>query len=223
MRVIVRGMADMNEKAMRHNEACSVGVYFGVAIDARGSVWWWGLDSYLTGLTSTLARVPGAAAHAVQISVGFDHCLLLLATGAVYGLGGNDYNQVAPLPVADSKVHQPTLVAGLGSISISTVHAGRGSSFVVSEAGELFAWGFGSDGGLAMGTTADRRTGPGRVEALRSAKIRSLGGSEGLVAVATNAETGNEEFYTWGPTCAYISDDQPRPLLEPRRIQIGLR
>jgi len=119
----------------------------------------------------------------------------------------------------------------LGSISVSTVHAGLNTSFVVSEAGELFAWGYGGQGGLATGTTDSRRTGLGRVEALRPAKVRSLGGSEGLVAVATNAETGNEEFYTWGITCAYISDDQPDSLfgaapdslLEPRRIQLGPR
>ena len=191
----------------------SVGAYFGVVIDSRGSVWWWGRDSFLTGLTSTLARVPGAAAHAVQVAVGVDHGLVLLATGAVYGLGRNDHNQAAPLPVTAREVHQPTLVAGLGSISISTVHAGRYTSFVVSEAGEVFAWGFGGRGGLATGTTEDRRAGPGRVEALRSVEIRSLGGTPGLVAVATNAETGNEEYYTWGPTCAYISDDAPEFLL----------
>ena len=133
-----------------------------------------------------------------------------------------DHNQAAPLPVTDSKVHQPTIVAGLDSISVSTVHAGCGTSFVVSEAGELFAWGFGGQGGLATGATEARRTGPERVEALRSVKIRALGAALGLVAVATNAETGEEELYTWGPTCAYTSDDAPHPLLEPRRIQLGL-
>ena len=61
-----------------------------------------------------------------------------------------------------------------------------------------------------------------RVEALRSVKIHSLGGSKGIVAVATNAETGNEELYTWGNTCAYISEDQPRHVLEPRRFELGL-
>ena len=82
----------------------------------------------------------------------------------------------------------------------------------------------------------DSRTGPGRVEALRSVKIHSLGGAFGLVAVAINAETGNEEFYTWGHTCVYISDEEEEEdgddgryddddgiLLEPRRFELGLR
>jgi len=71
---------------------------------------------------------------------------------------------------------------------------------------------------LATGTTEHRRTGPERVEALRSVKVCSLGAAIGLVAVATNAETGNEELYTWGKTCAYVSEDQPLHLLEPRRF-----
>ena len=62
-----------------------------------------------------------------------------------------------------------------------------------------------------------------RVEALRSVKVRSLGGTYGLVAVAANAETGNEEYYTWGETCVYISDDAPRTLLELRRFELGPR
>ena len=119
-------------------------------------------------------------------------------------------------------VHQPTLVVGLDSISISTVHAGDSTSFVVSEAGELFAWSslHGYIGGLATGTTDDRRAGPERVEALRSVKVRSLGGTFGLVAVATNAETGNEEFYTWGGTCVYIRGGAGI-LLEPRRFELS--
>ena len=190
-------------------------------------MWWWGVYSYLTGLTSTLTRIPSLQ-HAVQVSVGANHCLLLLATGAVYALGGNTYNQLgsntynqaAPLPVTDSLVHQPTLVAGLDSVSISTVHAGENVSFVYSESGDLFTWGRGDHGCLATGTTDHRRTGLARVEALCSTKICSLGGSTGLVAVATNAETGDEEFYTWGRTCVYISDDAPGELLEPRRFEL---
>ena len=195
---------------------------FAVAIDSRGAVWWWGEDSdmfHLDGLTWTLTRIP-TLQHAVQVAVGHEHGLVLVATGAVYGLGNNDFNQAAPLPVTDSKVHEPTLVAGLDGISVSTVHAGDGTSFAVSGTGELFSWGAGFSGGLATGTLKDRRTGPARVEAMRS--VRSFGGSTGLVAIATNAETGNEEFYTWGYTCAYISADQPEYLLEPRRIQLGL-
>ena len=101
------------------------------------------------------------------------------------------------------------------------MHAGFQTSFVVSEAGELFAWGYGGQGGLATGTTEHRLAGPGRVEALRSVKVRSLGGSDGLVAVATNAETGNEEYYTWGPSCVYISEDASDHLLEPYRFELS--
>ena len=80
---------------------------------------------------------------------------------------------------------------------------------------------YGGHGGLATGTTEHRRTGPGRVEALRSVKVRALGGVLGLVAVATNAETGNEEWYTWGDSCVYISEDSPESLLAPRRFELG--
>ena len=93
------------------------------------------------------------------------------------------------------------------------MHAGLRTSFLVSESGELSAWGLG--GGLA---------GPGRVEALCSVKVRSLGGNAGLVAVATNAETDDEEFYTRDRTCVYISEDVPDgPFLEPRRFELGPR
>ena len=112
-------------------------------------------------------------------------------------------------PVTDRKVRQPTLAAGLESICISTVHAGNDTSFVVSEAGELFAWGDGGHGSLATGTRDDRRTSPGRVGALRSVKVRSLCGDEGLVASPlicnSDSKIYDEEFYTRG--FMHISDD----------------
>jgi len=85
---------------------------------------------------------------------------------------------------------------------------------------EFFAWDRGIYGGLASGATADRRTGPGRVEALRSVNVRSLCGSSGHIVIATNAETGKEEFYTWGRTCVYNSEDIAVDLLEPRRFEL---
>ena len=52
---------------------------------------------------------------------------------------------------------------------------------------------------------------------MRSVKVSSLGGTSGLIAVVTNAETGNEEFYTWGQTCVCSGR-----LLEPRRFELAL-
>ena len=57
-------------------------IFFGVALDARGSVWWWGGENLRTeglGLTATPTRVR--VENALQVSVGDDHCLVLLTTG----------------------------------------------------------------------------------------------------------------------------------------------
>jgi len=149
-----------------------------------------------------------------------------MVTGSVYGLGGNHFNQVTSLPATGEMINQPTLVTAFENISISTVHAGCQTSFAITEAGELFSCGFGAHGKLATGTAGHRRTGLGRVETLHNFKVCVICGSAGLLAVATNAHTGNEEYYTWGDTCANTIDVtsdrlfEGRILFEPHRVKI---
>jgi len=202
--------------------SASVGAYFGVVLDSEGGVWWCGKAEdtfHLDHLTPTLTRIP-ALQHVIQVVIGQDHLIVLLATGSVY----DQHNEAAPLPVVTTVVsieHDSTLAVGLNNLSIVYVHACTRTSFAVSEAGELFAWGFGGGGDLVTGTTEYHLTIYERVEALRSVKIRSLGGVVGLVAVAINVETDDEEFYTWGATCVYTSkEDQETHRVKPRRFEL---
>jgi len=200
--------------------SAGVGTYIGLAIDAHGSVWRWGDDwgrLEANKLTPALYRVP-TLQHAVQVSVGLRHSHVLLASGAVYAC---DHFSTEDLPI---------LVAGLDNASVSAVFVGHKTSFAISAAGEFFAWGAGKRGELATGTRDPRRPDPARVEALHSHKIVSIGGGVGLIAIAISADTGNEEFYTWGrrcvytsdgPACAYTSNGVFSTLIEPRRFELG--
>jgi len=127
-----------------------------------------------------------------------EHGLILPVTSAVNGLGGDTCNKAASISVIDSKVHEPVLVAGLDSLSISTVHAGHWSSSAISEAGEpfIFYWVMGTMADLQRARLRTIGRAPGRVEVRCSDKIQSLRGLAGPLIVATNADMDNEKSYT---------------------------
>ena len=71
------------------------------------------------------------------------------------------------------------------------------------------------------GGARNRRRVPEAVDSLEGANVLSLAGTIGIVAIATNAETGDEELYTWGRTPIYVSENQEDHLMVPHRFELG--
>ncbi|KAJ1459383.1 regulator of chromosome condensation 1/beta-lactamase-inhibitor protein II [Pelagophyceae sp. CCMP2097] len=202
--------------------AAYLGCYFAVALDASGSVFWWGEKSLgLEGLEATLRKIPSLR-KVVHASVGFKHCLAMTLSGEVYAFGRNTCNQVVALPNTEDMIHSPLKVLGLDQVEVATVYAGGGTSFVVSKCGQVRAWGYGGDGALATGLRHEiRRVGPTVVDSLLGKHVTSLSGSSGFVAVAKD-RFGVESYITWGRTAVVVAEkESSRIVLEPHTFALS--
>ncbi|KAK9791863.1 hypothetical protein WJX73_008713 [Symbiochloris irregularis] len=129
------------------------------AVTDDGSVITWGLNN------SGQLGHSAAAAHSqdlgevlipeavTQASAGFYHTLCVAESGNVWSMGSNARGQLGlgkDLPGTVS----PRLIKALLGVKVAQVAAGSNHSLAVSESGEVFTWGQGSEGQLGHGQAA---------------------------------------------------------------------
>jgi alpha-tubulin suppressor-like RCC1 family protein len=118
------------------------GTWHGLALDAGGRVWSWGLDtSGQLGRGRILGQsVPAAVAglsNTVQVSAGTSHNLAVDTSGAVWAWGSNGYGQLGDGTYADSAA-----AIRLTAISdVTSVVAGSYYSLAVQRDGSVWYWG----------------------------------------------------------------------------------
>ena len=88
-----------------------------------------------------------------SISAGSNHELILTRDGEVYSRGGNDYGQLGKGNNDYSSVWSP--VSKL-NVFIAKIATGRYTSFAISDAGDVYAWGSNFRRQLGDGTDVDR-------------------------------------------------------------------
>ncbi len=88
----------------------------------------------------------------VDVAAGDGHSLALTSTGAVYAWGANGYGQLGDGTTTDRST--PTPVALPAGTIVSAIAAGETYSLALTNLGEIYAWGNGSDGNLGNGGTA---------------------------------------------------------------------
>jgi alpha-tubulin suppressor-like RCC1 family protein len=86
-----------------------------------------------------------------------------------------------------------TIVEGFGEVLVRTVWAGHFIVFAISQDGDLYSWGHGSDCVLVHGDTDDQPL-PKRVEALRGVSVSSAA----IAYCHTLALAKDGRVYTWG-------------------------
>ena len=154
----------------------------------------------------------------MQVACGREHSLVLTSTGVVksfgggslgrLGLGGTDdvhtplavqhtcvrpplYRWAAPSPPGRTRTHH--LSEGVNLPRVTLVSAGLFHSMAVSEAGELYSWGSGTNGRLGHGDTVMQLR-PRRVEALSDVDVvHASAGSGHSLAVSSRGQ-----LFTWG-------------------------
>jgi len=123
----------------------------------------------------------------VAVAAGTLHAFALTEEGELYGWGDRSANGHGP-----NQAHfEPTprqLTAFVGH-PVKHVGAGRRSSCVVTEKGELFTWGDGSFGRLGHNSVMDEST-PKRVEGLRAATVTVSAISESHHTLVADADGG---------------------------------
>lgn len=142
-------------------EAIAAGDQHGLAVTTAG-VFAWGSNNFgqlgLGDMTRRLrpARVtlPPALRSAGKItalSAGFDQTLALTSKGLLLAWGGNDSGELGDDSTVGSDVAvKVRLPAGT---KVTSVSAGNDSSYALTAAGRVLAWGNGGSGGLGNGQT----------------------------------------------------------------------
>ncbi|TPX55148.1 hypothetical protein PhCBS80983_g05570 [Powellomyces hirtus] len=131
----------------------SGGANHSVIVTSRGEVFSSGRnDVGQIGLAESedrlvFTRVKGIDG-AVGVSCGWDHTAVLTGSGEVYVFGSNKYGQLGVgAPV--SSTHQPTKVPGLPG-NVKKVACGMRFTMVVTEDGEVWAWGSNRHGEVGL-------------------------------------------------------------------------
>jgi len=151
-------------------------------------------------------HVQGFDGHAVQVACGHDHSLVVSSDGEVFSFGRGNLGQLGQGQMGMRAVPARVCLPPPPSQSVSTqssstvsaervVHVAGGlfHSLAVTDAGDLFSWGSGTNGRLGHGDTIMQLR-PRRVAALQSPRIvHASAGCGHSLAVSDKGE-----LFSWG-------------------------
>lgn len=182
----------------------------GYGLTSEGTVysWGYGTDGRLgngdTVHSSTPVQVVGVGGvdvltEIVEVSAGRGFALALANDGSVYAWGYGADGRLGNGNTASSSTPVQVLgVGGVGALSdIVQVAAGYYSSYALASDGTVYAWGFGLNGRLGNGGTADSSTpvqvvGVGGTGVLADVTEIAMGGNFGYALTTGGA------VYSWG-------------------------
>ncbi|KNC49590.1 BNR repeat domain-containing protein [Thecamonas trahens ATCC 50062] len=121
------------------------GTLVGCGDDAVGQLGGDGSRTEMTVLAALMEALGGE--RAVGVAAGWEHSLVVTASGAIYGTGANAFGQLGTGPDGLG----PGLVSGFGPGRVAVAcSAGMRHSMAVTDAGEVYAWGDGKFGQLGL-------------------------------------------------------------------------
>ncbi|KAM6119266.1 LOW QUALITY PROTEIN: RCC1 domain-containing protein 1 [Pterocles gutturalis] len=118
-----------------------------------------------------------AGVRARRLVLGHEHVLVLGAAGEVHAWGGGRHGQLGHGTLESEP--QPRLVEALAGVPMRAVAAGGWHSASVSEAGDLYVWGWNESGQLAL---------PAKALAEERAQDEDAGAGEGCMELTPAAE-----------------------------------
>ncbi|XXY17664.1 MopE-related protein [Sorangium sp. So ce216] len=170
-------------------EAISAGGYHSLALDASGSVWAWGQNSYGQIGTGSASSMPQATPVQVPglppikaISAGASHSMALDTSGVIWVWGASSYGQIGN---GSSGINQvtPTSVSLPGGAA--AISAGWHHSLAVSTDGSVWSWGRNNYGQIGNGTSGTtNRTTPYQVALGGMATAVAAGGGHSLALLS---------------------------------------
>jgi len=180
-------------------KAISAGEAFGVALNASGKLFAWGIDNrgqlgdggHRTGSTVPVRVHLPSGTNVTFVASGSEHSLALTSTGGVLAWGDNDFGQLGDGTTLERDT--PVRITMPSSVKKVTKLIGGGVfSLALTGAGRLLSWGSNVFGELGDGTFTDHRQ-PVRVQ---------LGGTTVTSVVAGGlhvlARTSNGGILAWG-------------------------
>jgi len=181
-----------NLEDVHTSNTVSFGFVHGAAISSDGDLYTWGSNKSgqlghgeIGGHVGTPTKVPGIS-NIVSVSLGDVHSAAITASGDLYTWGSNRLGQLGHGQDWGAVQYSitPTRVRGLSKVV--SVSSSGSSTTVVTDAGELYVWGFG--GRI-----------PRKIEDITAVATVSRAFDEGAIG-AQNAVAiaKNGEIYTWG-------------------------
>jgi alpha-tubulin suppressor-like RCC1 family protein len=162
-----------------------------LAVDSQGGVWSWGEN--LNGALGTTAvavgsysavpvkvmDVGGAAGsqltHVIAVGAGRGHSLALKSDGTVFAWGGNSAGQLGDNTTTQRTTPVATTMTSLGSAT--HLSAGETHSLATNTAGQVYAWGTGTDLELGQGAATGSLHVPTLVTGLASEYATNVAGA----------------------------------------------
>lgn len=102
---------------------------------------------------NVLEKLKFTCNSVIDIQCGKEHCLLLDETGNLYSFGKGSHGQLGHGKLDDEI--EPKLVEALAGIKIKKIAAGNWHSCAISQDGDLYVWGWNSNGQLGLGIEED--------------------------------------------------------------------
>ncbi|XP_067007473.2 regulator of chromosome condensation isoform X2 [Anabrus simplex] len=128
---------------------------------SKGRIYVFGLNNFnQLGLQSQKCQFHPVMSEAfsgkkwVEICGGQHHTLALDSEGVIYALGRKEYGRLGLGEMCED-AEVPTCIPKLNGIKCVNVACGTAVSFAVSDTGDLYAWGMGTNGQLGTGAEDD--------------------------------------------------------------------
>ena len=200
--------------------AIAAGEHHSLALTEAGEVYAWGRNEYgqlgvgMGDYKIGLALVPTKVLEerVTAIAAGEHHSLALTEAGEVYAWGWNEYGQLGVGTGDYEEIEvavRPMKVPGLGRVT--AIAAGWFHSLALTEAGEVYAWGWNELGQLGLGDTENRLT-PTKVPELGRVTAIAAGGAHCL------ALTEAGEVYVWGVIGRGVRSRDSEQWLTPTKV-----
>eukprot|EP01122_Echinamoeba_exundans_P001742 TRINITY_DN11746_c0_g1_i1.p1 TRINITY_DN11746_c0_g1~~TRINITY_DN11746_c0_g1_i1.p1 ORF type:complete len:642 (+),score=82.50 TRINITY_DN11746_c0_g1_i1:117-1928(+) len=118
-----------------------------------------------------------------QISCGNSFTMILTSTGALYGMGRNNYYQIGhPEP---NHYKRPQLVEALKNVHVSQVECGHEHTIALSSEGKVY--GFGRNTQFQLANIKSTSQQPHQIQALEGYKVTQIACGSGFTMVVTSA------------------------------------
>lgn len=95
--------------------------------------------------------------NVADLAGGSHHTIIIKADRKCYAIGRKDYGRLG-LGTVDADVEQLTIIPTLQDKKIAHISCGESTTFAVTDDGEVYAWGFGSNSALGTGNEDDAIT-----------------------------------------------------------------
>jgi alpha-tubulin suppressor-like RCC1 family protein len=223
------GLGDENDRAtpclveaLEGEEVVAVaaGDDHALAATADGALysWGYGVDGRL-GHEETEGRLLPERVEALadvrvaQVAAGRWHSLALCAGGALYSWGGGMFGRLGHGDEESQTLPRP--VAALSAVRVVSMSASAHHTLAVCEAGEAYSWGYGGNGRLGHGDTANRST-PTRIESLRGERLVSIAAGFAFSLGVTEAGA----VLSWGANeCGQLGHRDRETRLAPAQLK----